>query len=70
MKTKKELQQLIISHLNEAGLSMRGFAAQVGVSGQVVQKWLKTDSVTFDKLFELMTQLGVDWEISVRVWSD
>jgi predicted XRE-type DNA-binding protein len=67
MKTKKELQQRIISHLNEAGLSMGGFATQIGVSRQVVQKWLKTDSVTFDKLFELMTQLEIDWEISVRV---
>lgn len=67
--TKEEVQKLILYKLESTETSLSAFAKELGVSRQAVNQWLKTDSVTFDKLFELMTHLEIDWEISTRIWS-
>jgi hypothetical protein len=67
--TKEEVQKLILYKLESTETSLSVFAKELGVSRQSVNQWLKTDSVTFDKLFDLLHALGADWEISVRIWT-
>jgi predicted XRE-type DNA-binding protein len=70
MQTKQDLQEAVLLHLNNAGHTTSSFARDLGVSRQVVSKWLTTSCVTYDKLFELMKALGYEVHVFVQKEGD
>lgn len=60
---KKDLQQGIKNEIT----SESDLARQLGVSRQVVNKWLNKECVTYDKLFELMLFIGMEVDLFIEV---
>ena len=60
---KKDLQQAIKNEIT----SESDLARQLGVSRQVVNKWLNKECVTYDKLFELMLFIGMEVDLFIEV---
>jgi transcriptional regulator with XRE-family HTH domain len=64
MPWKRYSQQIaleVLEHLEENGFSQKYFAAQMGVSAQVVSKWLKGgENFTLETISKLEAVLGFD----------
>lgn len=63
MISKVQLQQAI----KELIKSESDFARKVGVSRQSINKWLNTDQVSYEKLFELMKKAEIEVDLMIRV---
>ena len=62
MISKVGLQQELKEHIK----SESDFARQIGVSRQSVNKWLNTEQVSYEKLFELMFKLGLKVDLVIE----
>lgn len=62
MISKVQLQQAI----KELIKSESDFARKVGVSRQSINKWLNTDQVSYEKLFELIEKAGIEVDLMIR----
>lgn len=60
---KRELQQAIKREIT----SESDLARKLGVSRQVVNKWLNKECVSYDKLFELMLIIGMKVDLFIEV---
>ncbi len=64
MPWKKYAQKIaleVLEHLHENGISQKTFAAQMGVSAQVVSKWLKGgENFTLETISKLEAVLGFE----------
>lgn len=74
MISKKNLEQVIKEHKQELQKSIKqqiksesDLARLVGVSRQSINKWLNTEQVSYEKLFELMLKLGMEVELFIEV---
>lgn len=62
-QTKQELQQSIKQQIK----SESDLARLIGVSRQSINKWLNTEQVSYEKLFELMLKLGMKVDVFLEV---
>ena len=66
MTNKEQLQTILSVHMTRNKITMTALAKQLGVSRQAIHKWLKTDCVSMDKLFELLVALGITFTLTVE----
>lgn len=66
MTHKDKIQFAIISAMADLGITQVDIAKRQQCTRQAVNQWLKTDSVSYDKLFELADFVGLEVEVLVR----
>lgn len=73
MISDENLEQILREHKQGLQKSIKQqikseseLARLVGVSRQSVNKWLNTEQVSYEKLFELMLKLGMEVELFIE----
>jgi len=66
MTHKSKIQFAIISAMVDLGITQVDIAKHLQCTRQAVNQWLKTESVSYDKLFELANFVGLEVEVLVR----
>lgn len=74
MISKENLERILIEHKQELQKSIKqqiksesDLARLIGVSRQSINKWLNTEQVSYEKLFELMLKLGMKVDLAIKV---
>jgi transcriptional regulator with XRE-family HTH domain len=66
MTHKQHLQQNILAAFIDQGITQAALAKQLSVTRQSIHYWLKTNNVSYDKLFELAELAGLEVNFSIR----
>ena len=63
----KEHKQGLQKSIKQQIKSESDLARLIGVSRQSINKWLNTEQVSYEKLFELMLKLGMKVDVFIEV---
>jgi hypothetical protein len=66
MTHKQHLQQNILAAFSDQGITQVALAKQLSVTRQSIHYWLKTNNVSYDKLFELAELAGLEVNFNIR----
>jgi transcriptional regulator with XRE-family HTH domain len=66
MTHKSKIQLAITTAMGDLGITQVDIAKHYQCTRQAVNQWLRTESVSYDKLFELADTLGLEVEVLVR----
>ena len=66
MTHKSKIQLAITTAMRDLGITQVDIAEHYECTRQAVNQWLRTESVSYDKLFELADYVGLEVEVLVR----
>lgn len=66
MTHKNKIQLAVIGAMADLGITQVAIAKHYHCTRQAVNQWLRSESVSYDKLFELADFVGLSVEVLVR----